>query len=60
MLKLKEVKIAKNKSYLETQVVSIEDKITTLVGKMNQAKLHFLKQLQNSTTLKKTRNFNLM
>lgn len=42
MLTLKEVKIAKYKSYLETQVVSIEDKITTLVGKNESGKTAFL------------------
>jgi predicted ATP-dependent endonuclease of OLD family len=45
MLKLKEVKIAKYKSYLETQVVSIEDDITTLVGKNESGKTAFLEAL---------------
>lgn len=45
MLKLKEVKIAKYKSYLGTHVVSIEDKITTLVGKNESGKTAFLEAL---------------
>lgn len=45
MLKLKEVKIEKYKSYLQTQTIQIEDKITTLVGKNESGKTAFLEAL---------------
>lgn len=45
MLKLTEVKIAKYKSYIETQVVPIESTITTLVGKNESGKTAFLEAI---------------
>lgn len=45
MIKLKKVKISKYKSYLETQEVPIEDKITTLVGKNESGKTAFLEAI---------------
>lgn len=57
MLTLKEVKIAKYKSYLETQVVSIEDKITTLVGKNESGKTAFLEAIAKFNYFEKDSKF---
>ena len=57
MLTLKEVKIAKYKSYLETQVVSIEDKITTLVGKNESGKTAFLEAIAKFNYFEKDPKF---
>jgi len=57
MLTLKEVKIAKYKSYLETQVVSIEDKITTLVGKNESCKTAFLEAIAKFNYFEKDPKF---
>jgi predicted ATP-dependent endonuclease of OLD family len=57
MLTLKEVKIAKYKSYLETQVVSIEDKITTLVGKNESGKTAFLEAIAKFNYFEKDAKF---
>lgn len=57
MLKLKEVKIAKYKSYLETQVVSIEDKVTTLVGKNESGKTAFLEAIAKFNYFEKDPKF---
>lgn len=57
MLKLKEVKVSKYKSYLETQVVSIEDKITTLVGKNESGKTAFLEAIAKFNYFEKDPKF---
>lgn len=57
MLTLKEVKIAKYKSYLETQVVSIENKITTLVGKNESGKTAFLEAIAKFNYFEKDPKF---
>ena len=57
MLTLKEVKIAKYKSYLETQVVLIEDKITTLVGKNESGKTAFLEAIAKFNYFEKDPKF---
>src|SRR5690554_5171950 len=57
MLTLKEVKIAKYKSYLETQVVSIDDKITTLVGKNESGKTAFLEAIAKFNYFEKDPKF---
>lgn len=57
MLTLKEVKIAKYKSYLETQVVSIEEKITTLVGKNESGKTAFLEAIAKFNYFEKDAKF---
>lgn len=57
MLKLKEVKISKYKSYLETQVVLIEDKITTLVGKNESGKTAFLEAVAKFNYFEKDSKF---
>ncbi len=57
MLILKEVKIAKYKSYLETQVVSIENKITTLVGKNESGKTAFLEAIAKFNYFEKDPKF---
>ena len=57
MLKLKEVKIAKYKSYLETQVVLIEDKVTTLVGKNESGKTAFLEAIAKFNYFEKDSKF---
>ena len=57
MLTLKEVKIAKYKSYVETQVVSIEDKITTLVGKNESGKTAFLEAIAKFNYFEKDPKF---
>lgn len=57
MLVLKEVKVAKYKSYLETQVVSIEDKITTLVGKNESGKTAFLEAISKFNYFEKDPKF---
>lgn len=57
MLTLKEVKIAKYKSYIETQVVSIEDKITTLVGKNESGKTAFLEAIAKFNYFEKDAKF---
>lgn len=57
MLRLKEVKVSKYKSYLETQVVSIEDKITTLVGKNESGKTAFLEAIAKFNYFEKDHNF---
>jgi len=44
-MKLKEVKINKYKSFLQEQIVSIEDKTTRLVGKNESGKTSFLEAL---------------
>lgn len=45
MLKLKEVKIEKYKSFLEPQTIPIEETITTLVGKNESGKTAFLEAI---------------
>jgi AAA15 family ATPase/GTPase len=57
MLRLKEVKVSKYKSYLETQVVSIEDKITTLVGKNESGKTAFLEAIAKFNYFEKDPKF---
>lgn len=57
MLTLKEVKIAKYKSYLETQVISIEDKITTFVGKNESGKTAFLEAIAKFNYFEKDPKF---
>jgi predicted ATP-dependent endonuclease of OLD family len=57
MMKLKEVKIARYKSYLETQVVSIEDSITTLVGKNESGKTAFLEALSKFNYFEKDKKY---
>ncbi len=57
MLILKEIKIAKYKSYLETQVVSIENKITTLVGKNESGKTAFLEAIAKFNYFEKDPKF---
>ncbi len=57
MLTLKEVKVAKYKSYLETQVVSIESKITTLVGKNESGKTAFLEAISKFNYFEKDPKF---
>jgi predicted ATP-dependent endonuclease of OLD family len=57
MLKLKEVKVSKYKSYLETQLVSIEDKITTLVGKNESGKTAFLEAIAKFNYFEKDAKF---
>jgi len=57
MLILKEVKVAKYKSYLETQVVSIEDTITTLVGKNESGKTAFLEAIAKFNYFEKDAKF---
>ncbi|HSV89427.1 MAG TPA: AAA family ATPase [Bacteroidales bacterium] len=57
MRTLKEVKIAKYKSYLETQLVSIEDKITTLVGKNESGKTAFLEAITKFNYFEKDSKF---
>jgi predicted ATP-dependent endonuclease of OLD family len=57
MLTLKEVKIAKYKSYLETQIVSVEDKITTLVGKNESGKTSFLEAIAKFNYFEKDSKF---
>jgi len=57
MLTLKEVKVAKYKSYLETQVISIEDKITTFVGKNESGKTAFLEAIAKFNYFEKDPKF---
>ena len=57
MLILKEVKITKYKSYLETQLVPIEDKITTLVGKNESGKTAFLEAIAKFNYFEKDSKF---
>lgn len=57
MLTLKDVKIAKYKSYLETQVVSIEDNITLLVGKNESGKTAFLEAIAKFNYFEKDPKF---
>lgn len=57
MLTLKEVKIAKYKSFLETQVISIEDKITILVGKNESGKTAFLEAIAKFNYFEKDPKF---
>ena len=57
MLKLKDVKISKYKSYLETQVITIEDRITTLVGKNESGKTAFLEAIAKFNYFEKDANF---
>ena len=57
MLILKEVKIAKYKSYIETQIVSIEDNVTTLVGKNESGKTAFLEAIAKFNYFEKDPKF---
>lgn len=57
MLTLKEVKVAKYKSYLETQVIPIEDKITTFVGKNESGKTAFLEAIAKFNYFEKDPKF---
>lgn len=57
MLKLKKVEVSKYKSYLKTQVVPIEDKITTLVGKNESGKTAFLEAIAKFNYFEKEAKF---
>ncbi|MCD4812391.1 AAA family ATPase [bacterium] len=57
MLKLKEVKVSKYKSYLATQIVPIEDAITTLVGKNESGKTAFLEAIAKFNYFEKDLEF---
>lgn len=57
MLKLKEVKVSKYKSYIKNQIVSIENNITTLVGKNESGKTAFLEAIAKFNYFENDQNF---
>lgn len=57
MLKLSKVEINKYKSFLEKQVVEVEENVTVLVGKNESGKTAFLEALAKTNYFEKDENF---